>query len=521
MKKLLIFFFALATISNFIGQEQVIKELLEDFRLIKTSAITNNTDVVGYYSYYKGERNKNNKSNNRTFNYKLRIYDENMETVTDKHFERSVHDILKESEFNNDYILFKFLNLKEEKVKFIAFDGNGEIAFDKEREMEKFEYRMLKASSSNHQSGPNLNSNTLEPITGKGFVDYFRVKNNKEGFGMNFISNSGEIWKRFSKESSKLVERADFIGYDDTYLYTLISKSKSLNKKEYDIYIQANELETGKRKFHKKIDDDRYDINPLNAFVDKTTNEVKCLSTVYNDGEGLTGIPIGLQIATINVEGKFVDKKEIIFELDLSKFTEVKQTGKLKEFGNMYFHNIVPTKDGYIFIAESYKKEISGAGVALKLLGAGGNISAVQITLGNFIVISTNSDFDVTGFDVLEKPKRAIYLPEGSLTVSPGRLGHYVKNIGKFALKFDHMYPDENLYYGIYRQINNKDKTAEIGIVKVKDGQVSTEEFSIGKKIERFSTGIFRAKKGHFYLVKRERVDKVWQRTYSMEKINL
>lgn len=520
MNKILTLFLTLM-LWTVLPAQTVVLEGLEGHRLVKSGAIENNDDVAGYFKLYKGDRIK------KVYEYKLEIFDQNMKLAKTSKFKRIWSDHLLQAVFNNDLLVFKFINgssKDDRKVTYLAYNGKGEEVFTETRPTDKKELIVVNAQI---KQDNNFNSVDMKSIEGKGFVDYHVYNSKKTGYALRFVGNDGSSWYYKSDENAKSYQGADYIGHDNLNIYSIISKKASLlNNKKIDIYIAGHSLSDGSLVFENILKNDKYDALPIKSFINSISGNVMILNSTYRKGDGLTGTPTGLEILEINPIGEILSTKNLNFAIDAKKFANVKNKGKFDDLGYLYFHNIVPTEDGFVFLAESFKKKVSGFGVATTALAAatGGSPGAalLKVVADDFVLFTVDSEMNIQSMDIIEKPKHNIELPAGVGYASVGILGHMIKAYGWFALSFDQLFIDEKKYAGFYYSRNKEAKAVELGIIKINNGEIDTDKITVyTRKDKKKDIDIFPAKKG--YVLKRvsEKVKKKWTYTYTFEKIDI
>jgi hypothetical protein len=105
------------------------------------------------------------------------------------------------------------------------------------------------------------------------------------------------------------------------------------------------------------------------------------------------------------------------------------------------FHNIIRTSSGKVLaVGELYKKQVSASGMGMKVaaaaLGGTSNASALEIKIGNMVIIELNADYSLAAVHVLEKQPTHFVLPQGYQYANQHRMARMLKEDGYFDYAF-------------------------------------------------------------------------------------
>ena len=200
--------------------------------------------------------------------------------------------------------------------------------------------------------------------------------------------------------------------------------------KDMRFAVKAFDIKTGKKRYELKIDDGKYQGEPMNAMKDELTGNIILTGVYYNSGEK-TAKQSGEGVFSWAIDslGKLVESKYLSYDLDIAK--KLPATVTEKKFGFFRFHNFVRTTDNKIYgIDEEYVKVVDGASVALNalVLASGGtsDVSVFKMVVRDLYIAEFDPSMDLQKLHHFPKGKNSIALPGGAALASPGLLEIFI-----------------------------------------------------------------------------------------------
>lgn len=513
MKKTVPFVVALLMLSSLcLGQSRTFSNTL-GLRLKGAGAIQQNQEVSGYYYFYSlGKASKGK----RTFI--LSILDENLQDVNTITLNEGKRTELLQGLYNGQHIIIKLYDRSTAKLHYLYFNSKGELL-----EREDVGYTL----------------GTLEEVNNQAFVDY--LAGDAYGYWREFVLRhlpSGGVdtgdnsqWVKTFKPSPK--NRVVFPAYLCTagdVLVSLLSNRKTRTGKKVHFEIQGVNLKTGEEVFRKPIQDN-YTNQPIKAYYDEEKKTIHLLGLFYGpDTKVLNDNGLGLFNHTLSLEGELIDQKNLFWTKDFRDFMSIDNKGMAQSEerkGFLYFHEIVKHEDGSIVaIAEQYRRVASAAGIASNVLsaalGGGASASYTKIQVYDMAIFHFNEDFSVRDVKFIHKSKSNIALPAGYDFANVHYLANYVKSIGGF----DFQYSTQNLEEGTttftymdYEKLpSSNGKQWVFHGVTLYDGELSSDQISIGKPSDVRNLNILPGKPGNVVITEVNKEEKSFQ--VYIEKIN-
>ncbi len=446
---------------------QKAKEDGKTVELINHGVMMQGKDVKGYYFFYKID--KADKDNN---NYMVNIYDNNFNDASSFELKKPKYFRLMEAAYNGDAFIFLFLDAKKRTENMITYGEGGKLIKDMtSAELDPSDYNAAVQSS---YSGSKANENVaINAVPGKGFIKFDVTNDKKEkkrGYAVSLYSNDlKKMWTVTPSPNEKhKFESFQPIYYDYKYVMGVIMSKESAFGSDFGYDLAVINVETGKKLFQSSLKDPRYSITPTGAFYDSVSNQFVVMGEYMDSKEKLgNGRSNGLAALAFDKTGKLQTQKYLTWTKDVNKFLAVDAKGKLEDGGYMAFQKIFATSDGKIFaIAEQYKKDVSGVGVAMAILSGGGSVgrtAVVNIKIMDLMVLEFKPDFTLVKVNTYNKENHHIELP--------GPLAYYPLNgvslIMRYWGMFDYNFltpSDDGKTFSICYDISKKKSSDPISI---------------------------------------------------------
>ena len=436
MKHAIISMLALLLIPSAGVFAQKAKEDGKTVELINHGVMMQGKDVKGYYFFYKMD-----KADKDNYNYLVNIYDNNFNDASTFELKKPKYFRLMEAAYNGDAFMFQFLDTKKRTENMITYTEAGKLIKDMSAaEMDPAEYAA--AVQANYTSTkPNENVN-INAVPGKGFIKFDITNDKKEkkrGYAVSLYSN--DLKKQWSvtpaaNEKHKF-ESFEPIYYDYKFVMGLIMSRDAALSGDFGYDLAVINVETGKKMFQTSLKDSRYTITPTGAFYDSLNKQFVVMGEYIDGQEKLgKGRSNGIAALAFDQTGKATTKKYLTWTKDLNKFLPVDAKGKLEDGGYLGFQKIFATSEGKIFaIAEQYKKDASGAGIAMAVLSMGrsvGQQAVVNVKIMDLMVLEFNKDFSIAKVSSFDKEDHHEELP--------GTLAYFPFNVVCVAMRYMGMF---------------------------------------------------------------------------------
>lgn len=507
-----LFFLSIAASAQIFTKNDVLRMQLKN-----SGVVMSNNEVKGYYLFYTQDK-KSAKLNN----YQLTVLDENMREINSITITRPTTYNLIEGAFNGSGFCFLFYDLRTKSTELLAYDRTLKQTGSS---VKKLTNKFLLASFNAIALGTSQTQDYIIPVESKGFLYYSLKEGKKQHYEIEFLDNNlKRIWHDHAAETAK-IETAYEAFQDKNYVGSMIVRKESNSSRnlEYDLLVQN--IQDGSRVFRVPVVSNEYTVSVTNVAFDSVKQNFVVFGEYFgkNDRE-LKDTGLGFITLLYDLQGKVVYQKINSWANEISKAAPFTEKGKFEGLNaNVLFHQTIRTADGQIFlIGEQYKKAVSGAGVALNILGAVAGAatgayrapaSSIQLNIYNMIVFQFNPDYSINKVHLFEKSKNVVMLPAGYGTVSPKLLSYYAKAIGGFDFVFAQQSQDNNTFivnyinYDRNSQAKSKNvlgsivytpektfvvdkidlprRSADYYVTKAKNGYVAiTEYFRKEKKIE-------------------------------------
>ena len=427
------FILCLCIQANIFAQSKEFEDVV-DVKLERTVTIKNNNTIVGYAVFYKLDKMK------KSALYRLEILDENLKSIGSNEFEGSKDLFLRDAIYESGHILLGFSDPKkvdgyDKFVKVFDLKGKetGLVSYDPDK-VKKGMFGAAVAESMDEYYGGYNN------VDGKGFVVVYQSKAKTGGADIQMIDTKGKLkWeKNFTADKG---DRMDLYLTATTgnALMFFCGNRENLMSKDSKNFLLGLDPATGKELFRTPMEKDDYSLEPT-LFKFDNNDKYKLISIVAHESDKFySARPIGFNISELNDKtGQLTTVKNFIFEQDLSSVLDMKSESK-SEDGYMKIHDICLMADGSsVVVGEFFRRTISAAGTAMKLLSRSGQASAIQITIGDLFLLRLDKNNKAVSLEKIDKsPDRIPAIADG---VSLGLTQRIMSMEGYFG----YMYTDEN-----------------------------------------------------------------------------
>ena len=220
-------------------------------------AIKEGSDVKGYYFFYASDKIDKN-----TYEWSLRISDNNLKVLKEIKFQDSKYVSILESSFNGTDLIFLFYNSDARTFEYQVYGADGKKKHSYNRELTKKEKRYLELSylSLDDEEGT---FKGLYPIEGQGFISNMPSREDKDyTFQIDYFSTEKrKQWTYTPTEGGKRFI-GDYLGSYNGVVYIEVLKFGGVFDQKPESSILGLSLETGKQVFEKSTDDAKYKFYP-------------------------------------------------------------------------------------------------------------------------------------------------------------------------------------------------------------------------------------------------------------------
>lgn len=490
------------------AQKRSLNNVLQ-IELRNIGIIYNQNEVTGYYMFYKVDRIDRN-----TNSYLLRVFDQNLNQLSESKIEETKYLNLVEGAYNQKSLMFKFYDTKEQKLVFYNYDNKSQLKSRSERKLKSITEIFMYTTAFEKE----INATALCAIPGQGFVNYGLKVEGKSEYSITFYPEGKDQkgWKYEVPDSSKEVRSAScasfIVANKDMLIINVYTKGK-----EIQAYVVAINVKTGEKMFEmNEMQDSVHSFYFKHGYIDETTGNIALLGEYYNlDDDHFSDKSLGLCSLLLSRDGKIITKNYASWLSDVNKFLPVDAKGKNEDVGYVYFHEIIKTADGKVFaIGEQYREEARGS-TTRRISDSNGK---TKTTIGNMVIMEFSSQFKLEDVKFFDKSKTIIPLHSISNS-SPQSNAYFLKILGHFDYSFAQPTPDNagfTIGYIDYEKNKNEKGKAVFGGISYRDKQYAIDKLPLKK--EGSLLGIMPGKAGYVtifeYFKKEKKLD------MRLEKIN-
>ena len=448
----------------------------------QSGEILENQKIVGYYVFYFKE--KADKKNNT---YEVSLFDDNFKPKKSFEITRPKKTILLETVFNGTCFLLYFFDNKT-GLELVTFDKTGkQLGSDNivKKEISSFEMQRISANVTS-----NSDVVTIYPLGKEGFVRQTFSKNKKLGYEIVGYNNEmKQLWKVASDETSKLIETVEISEVSEKFITATVFRKKNILTKEVESACIIIDALTGKKVCETELgSDEKGRLSLLKSTYNEKDHNFLIVGEFYKAGDDIMKDKSqGIYVQKVNEAGKEESMKQFKWKGSIDKFKQENLDEEDKKDADkqfyIFFHDVIIAQDGHVFlIGEQFKKQISALAVTGKLaaaaLGGSSNASNFEIRVANMVVIELDAKTELVDFDIIQKRKTSVLLPQGAGMWSTAYLGYYINSTGGFDYSFTSKNKEKDQYTVVYTDYNRKEE----GSKSKADCMLGVVSFDKGKK---------------------------------------
>jgi hypothetical protein len=478
-KILLLFLFSCCFIGRSSSQTLVFDNI-KKLNLINQGVIKAGDDINGYFFVYEKDT-----IDNYSNTYKLVTTSNKLKVIKEAEIIVPQETTIFESSSNGTEVVLLFLNSDTKTFEYDVFDLTGNKKFSYTRKLSRKEFRQYEDLSLAGIDNSDIKS--FYAIDSIGFISK-TIREEKKILSISIDFYGSKENKQWSYVPT--IGASYFFGqylgvYKEVVYIHLVSFKVSLHAEKPETFIVGLDLKTGKELF-KKSADAKYKIL------------AKGIKTLNDGGGYLYGAyyalnanlmkdkPAGFALWKIKENGDLIEEKYVSFQNDFSEHLNVLSTGKIQGLGSIYFHNIVQTAKGDLYIlGEGYRKVMNTA-VILKaaLFGVisilGENLRKEVST--DMILIKLDSTYKIENLKIYNKENTPFfcynYTQENIASQSFGfwYFSNRVNVLNSISVHDDKITSE---------QIKINPKTSRLMVLPATNGQILLlDYFRITKKME-------------------------------------
>jgi len=479
------------------AQEKVLNDITSFEVKNSGTFLDENNDVDGYYFFYELDKLKKGKRE-----YAVKILDNDLNEIASKSYIGDKDDMLIQSKFNNQTLMFAILNLEEKYYKVFSFDKSGEQGAEVIIPISKMDARVLEYTLKTDIFLP------LFAIDNKGFVfQQFMFKIGSSASKLLYIpTDGGKSWEYNQTLEKKTPQSIKVIDANEKFI-VLSEAEISIKSFESTPKIVVLDINTGKVVFEHVYDKKDYRA-VSNVFLTEEKSLV-VLGEYFENDIVYENPSLGLFTQTFDLNGKVLSDKKIDWESDVNKVlgSEIK---KNEEY--ILFHDIIRAQNGsYFAIAEKYHQTNNKKGKKVN-----------SLTTSEAIFFEFSSNFDVKAIKVFNKGN--FTSKEVTTLKNPETYAMVLNLLGFFDYEFTQIDKSRDRFYSNFVHYNTSpdnedDKSILLKTIIYNEGKLSEDEIVINTSNEDKSYGILPAKLGHVVLLEYDKKNKALK--MHLEKLNI
>lgn len=473
------------TAINVNAQEASVTNVLNLRSVRDAGEIMQEKKLVGYYVFYLKE--KVDKKNNA---YEIEVFDDNYNSTKKFEIIRPKNSILIQMVYNGEAFMLHFFDSKI-GYEFATFDRSGKMTgshkVDK-KEISKYDLAAIQQNLSTQSE-----TISIFPNGTKGFVRTTLMDNKKPGYEVAaYDNNAKKIWSYKSKVDSPIMEMCTINEINSGILSaTVMKKKNALTMKDAQMFCLLLNAETGKLISELELGNEAEGYRSvLKSAVNPEDGSIFLLGEFYKPNDDIfKDKSLGLYLQELDLSGSEKSMKQYKWKGDIDKFKLALDPDDKKGDKPFYayFHDVILAKNGHTFvIGEQFKKQISAGGLAVNALNGGGGASAMEIRVGNMIVLEFDAKKSLVNFETIEKKPTSVLLPQGMGMYGSVLIGHYIKVTGGFDYSFTSKNKEDDHYEVVYMDADRKEEKGSkgkadimIGVISIKNGKQSESRVPI------------------------------------------
>lgn len=460
--------------------------------------IINEDKVVGYYVFYIREQ-----IDKETMAYEVDLFDDNYTFTSNFEIISPIKTELTEVVYTGSVFVFRFYD-SHTGIELMTYDKTGKllgkVMIEKDR-LSKSEIDRIEES--NKMGTDNV---SVYPMGTAQFLQITLVKNKKTGYEITaYDTELKPLWICQSDETSELVEVSEIIDVTEEVITAVVYKKKSNDSWNSDVFCLLIDAKTGNK--IKEFELASKEIGQraiLKSFVDTAQQHIVIIGEYYQPGEEHTSNKSeGLFVTTLDMQGNEIGNKPFSWKGDIDTFiTENIDEDDKKhpdKHYSVFFHDVVVSENGHIFlIGEQFQKSYAPIGITNTLISnpsvkalPGSSNQVMGILIKNMVVIELDSAKNLVDFDVIQKGKQFINVPNGLL--SNANIGRYINACNLFDYAFTSRDTQTDQFDIIYLDVFRKEEKGTwtsndlmIGVISIHEGEKTTTRFPINSDAKYF-----------------------------------
>jgi len=485
------------------------------YNMRNAGGIVEGNVIKGYYMFYESEKIDRK---NRAF--EILVLDENLKEKVSERIIEPKTTFLLEASYNGTGILFKFYDSKSGMVTYRIIDNAGKLGSKQSRAASKLEVSIYNNSLSKDLTNLNVN-----PFGKDMFVDVYDFKDKKGySYQVDGLDNTGKTLWSYNPEHVKGVDKADYLIANDKSVLLLTQNAKNMTTRDYHFGLVSLGSDGGIN-FEIPLENAKYNMLAHNAYFEG--ENIVVIGEYYDiDDKAMKAESKGIFAKVIKASsGDDVSESFISWDKDILNKVSAENKKEIKNY-SLFFHNIVKSSNGHILaIGEQYRKQVSAGGLAMKAVMGSQNTdaSALEIKIGNIVVIELNSDFTLSDVTIVEKKPNRVILNQSYSLVNQHVLAKLLKYDGSFDYTYTQNSADNSLitmsYIDMEKVEGKGSKKAVFNTINYlgSDGKYSSDKLVLST--DAYSIRALAAKSGYVLIEEYFRKDK--RVAYRLEPINL
>ncbi|MEL6632394.1 MAG: DUF6770 family protein [Bacteroidota bacterium] len=494
---------------------------VENLSVRNTGTVLENNEIKGYYTFYKLE-----KVDKKSYSYLLQVQDADLNEAFNVKLIRSRYSVLAEVVYNGNAFALLFYDRDERTFELTTLDKRGnEIGKKVFEKLESKDVSLFNSYGFLSDEGAGDNQ-AIFPVGSKGFLRYSIrfYKGTKFGYKVEYFSNDldeSKSWHVGTDEATGLREFALISSVSEDYATLNVVKREGLYSKDFKYYTLLLDLNQKRIAFEIPMARKKYNHSVAFCEFDAKTNSTIVMGSYFNpEDKTAKAKSLGLYTWKVNQSGEILKENYFSWEKDMAQFIPTDAKGRLDGGGYVYIHRAVRNAQGKLYIiGESYKKTVSGGGLALNALAmaSGSSSSGVanfQIVLMDLVIFELDNDFNLKEIDVFEKNDRRVLLPAGYGNFGSTILGMIMKYHQGFDYSYTEMVENGEIFYLTYftriKEEGKGPKKSMFGTISCDDlGEFSEDKIDL--ETEASSIWVLQGKPGYVsiweYFRKEERLE--------------
>jgi hypothetical protein len=398
------------------------------------------------------------KKKDKEYVYVLRIYDENAEVKSESKVLAGKKTVLMQAEYNGEQFAFKFFDAKAKEMDIRFYNSDGKKIYNEIYEPSKMALMMINSKPADHK-----HDKTLYPVTGKGFLNFKKYTNRREGYELSFYENGSQsaAWVYNSNKGNPF-----FLGANENLVVNMVFEG---GFKEITSHVSVIDMSNGKDKFVLDPGGEKFAETALSASFTPDGKTLNVFGNYFESEKDLfTESSLGLVHTALSLDGKVQDKNYISWESDLSTIASM-----MDDKASLYFHEFIYTDGAVYGIAEEFRGSKFGTG--------GSEYGTDLMVVENLYFIKLNSEYQPMSVEKIEKSKT-----KTKILGMGGSLGSFVQGTlidNARGFGFDYLRSTSQNSFEVYYQNHEKRKgeknVSVCGVVSVNSGEMSVSKIDI------------------------------------------